>query len=143
MTLKTLGNDLIIVYKTILRSILDYLWPAYHSLLNKGQSNRIEKLQKSALKIIYGPNGSHDERVKKAGDIEKLEDRRIEITKKFAIKTAAYNRFKHYFLARQQTREGLRPTKTNEVKHAKTEQLYNTPLYYMRRLLNDMTTVTQ
>ena len=68
------SDDLIIVYKTILQPILDYLCPAYHSLLNKDHSNSIEKLQKSALKIIYGPNGCHDERVKKAGDIEKLED---------------------------------------------------------------------
>ena len=76
-------------------------------------------------------------------DIEKLEDWKIEITKKFAIKTAANTRFEHYFPARQQTQEGLRPTKIYEKKHANTERLYNCPLYYMRRLLNDMTTVTQ
>ena len=79
------------MYKTILRSILDYLCPAYHSFLNKGQSNRLEKLQESLLKIMYGPNGSHYEGVKKAEDIKMLDDQRIEITKKFAIKTAANN----------------------------------------------------
>ena len=68
------SDDLIVVYKTVLRSILDYLCPAYHSLLNKDQSSRIEKLQKYALNIIYGPNGSHDERVEKVGNIKKLED---------------------------------------------------------------------
>ena len=77
------SDDLITVYKTILWFILDHLCPAYHSLLNKGQSNIIEKFQKSALKIIYGLNESHDELVKKAGDIEKLEDRRIEIELNF------------------------------------------------------------
>ena len=114
------NDDLIIVYKTILRSILDYICPAYHSLLNKGQGNRIEKLQKSALKIIYGSNGSHDEWVKKAGDIQRLENRRIEVTKKFAIKTAANNQFKHFFPSRQQTQDGQRPTKIYEEIHAKT-----------------------
>ena len=121
-------------------SILTYLCPTYHSLLSKGQSIRKEK---SALKIIYGPNGSHDERIKKAGDIEMLEDRRIEITQKFAIKTAANNRFEPYFPAWQHTWEGLRPTKIYGEKHAKTERLYNSPVYNMRRLLNDMTSGTQ
>ena len=85
------SDDLIILFKTILQSILHYLCPSYHSLLNKGLSNRIEELQKFALEIIYGLKRSHEERVKKAGDIKKLEHRRIEITKKFAIKTAANN----------------------------------------------------
>ena len=90
-TLETLRNDQWWPYYRLQNHSLIY--PAYHSLLNKGSCNRIEKLQKSALKIIYGPNGSNDEQVKKAGDIEKLEDRGIEITKKFALKTAANNQF--------------------------------------------------
>ena len=39
--------------------------------------------------------------------------------------------------------ERLRPTQIYEEKHVKTELLHNGPLFYMRRLLNDMTTVTQ
>ena len=35
------------------------------------------------------------------------------------------------------------PEKAYEDLRRKTERLYNNPMYYMRRLLNDMTTVIQ
>ena len=44
------------IYKSMIRSTIEYAGVAYHSLLTKGQSERLEHLQTRALKTIFGWN---------------------------------------------------------------------------------------
>ena len=51
---KATKKDLLDSYCCFLRPVLDYCSNVYHSMLNKQMTNRLEKLQISALRIIYG-----------------------------------------------------------------------------------------
>ena len=86
------SSDLLITYISVLRPVLDYAAPAYHSLLSVGQTKKLESLQKRALKIVYGVDISYAEALALA-NITTLEERRLDLTKRFAIKTQLNTRF--------------------------------------------------
>ena len=52
-------DDMLALYKSLLRPVLDFAVPAYHWLLTHTQSELLEKLQRSAFKVIYGWATSH------------------------------------------------------------------------------------
>ena len=104
-------------------------------MLTGEQTTKIERLQFFALKNIYGFSYSHRELLELAG-LQTLHERREEMTLKFANKTAANDRFKHWFPTR---RAGGR-RKNNCVEYlemsARTDRRRNSPIYYYRRILN-------
>ena len=46
-------NDLLLVYFSMVRSILEYACPVWHTMLPKCLGDKIEKVQKRAFRIIY------------------------------------------------------------------------------------------
>ena len=60
---------------SMLRPIVEFCSVVYHPMLNNEQSLRVERLQKIALKIVFGFGLEYDELLEKAG-IERLEERR-------------------------------------------------------------------
>ena len=68
--------------------------------------------------------------------MQTLEDRREHAIKKFAEKAAASPQFTHWF-PKNQNRSSQRLGKLYEEKHAKSDRLYYSPLYTMRRVLNN------
>ena len=46
-------NDVIAVYCSLIRSILEYACPVWHCGLTKGQSDEIEGVQRRCLKILF------------------------------------------------------------------------------------------
>ena len=77
-------SDLLFVFTTMLRPVLDFAVPTYHPLLSIGQSRNIEALQKKALRVVYGPNLRYEEALAIA-NLTTLEDRREALTKSFAV----------------------------------------------------------
>ena len=74
----------------------------------------------------------------KAG-IPLLSERRKNACKVFATKCAASERFGKWFPLREEPVRGRREGTAYRVYQefsARTDRLYNSPLYYMRRLLN-------
>ena len=55
------------IYCAMNRSILEYSSNVYHSMINKSQSNELEKIQKRCLKIIYGYELDYDSLLEKSG----------------------------------------------------------------------------
>jgi len=51
-------SDLLCFYTTVVRPVLEYACPVWHSSLTVAQSNVLESLQKRALRIIYGSDNS-------------------------------------------------------------------------------------
>jgi hypothetical protein len=47
-------EDLNLFYQTVIRPVLEYACPVWHTSLTKAQSNEIESIQKRALYIIHG-----------------------------------------------------------------------------------------
>ena len=126
------------VYKVMLRPLLEYCAPVYNSMLTSEQAENLERQQRRALKIIHGFEHSYEELLEKTG-LERLSERRKQACDIFTNKLAESERFGNLFEEIQYPEEmvTLRKQKRFREEFAKSTRLYNSPLYAMRRLMNN------
>ena len=126
------------VYKVMLRPLLEYCAVVYHSMLTFEQTCDLERQQKRALRIIYGFGHSSEKLLELAG-VETLEERRVKACEDFAAKLASSDRFASLFPlnAVPDCTANTRSRKTYQESFARTARLFNSPLYYMRRNMNE------
>jgi hypothetical protein len=127
-------DELLLVYKSLVRSVLDFCAVVYHSLLTQDMSAAIERVQSQSLKIIYGFGKSYNELLVKTG-LTTLEERRLKSIDKFTSKCLE-GRFEGWFPRSEARRSGRNPRPYHEA-YARCDRLKNSPLYFMRRRLND------
>ena len=141
-TLRNLKNsgftedELVTVYKTIIRPVADYACVVYHSSLTDEQDELLDRLQNNALKCIFGPMSGRKLREKAV--ITTLRERREDICDKFAIKLASNPLFAGWFPLKN-TRSSTRHVVNKELykeEKARCDRLKNSPLFYFRRRLN-------
>ncbi len=72
-------SDIVEIYCSIIRSVLEYACPVWHPGLSKKQSNDLERVQKRCLKFIF-PHLSYDQALDQTR-LEKLSARRERMTK--------------------------------------------------------------
>ena len=132
------NNVLLKVYTVMLRPHLEYGSPVFHPMLTEKMSEDLERQQRRALKIIYGFGESYSCLLNKTG-LKTLRLRREEACKNFAKKLLESTRFNYLFPENEYEEEAvvLRKTKKYKEEYAKTNRLYNSPLFYMRRELNN------
>ena len=73
------------IYTATIRSVLEYSSNTYHSQLNKGQVNEIERVQKKSLKMIDGYHHSYEELLRLA-PLDRMEERKVKLFEKFTQK---------------------------------------------------------
>ncbi|CAB3978836.1 Hypothetical predicted protein [Paramuricea clavata] len=73
-------NDLLLVYFSMVRSILEYACPVWHTMLPKCLGDKIEKVQERAFRIIY-PTTDYEDALNIA-KCKRLVDRRQELCAK-------------------------------------------------------------
>ena len=73
------SREILVIYCSIIRSVLEYACPVWHSGLTKSQSNDIERVQRRCFKIIY-PDLSYREALSISG-LDKLSVRRENIAR--------------------------------------------------------------
>ena len=130
-------KDLLTVYTSVLRPIIEFASPTYGPMLTQELANNIEQLQLRAMKIVYGSCVSY-RTVLQMTELETLETRRNNAIKKFAIKTAANPRFSNkWFPKNDNVRYNVRCPKQYLELPCKSARLYNSPIFHMRRLLNN------
>ena len=132
------ADKLVKVYCALIRPCFEYAAPAFHPMLTQTHTVELERMQSIALKTIHGWNFSHRKVLEKSG-LETLERRRFDICKRFAEKCAANPRFQPWFPVRERTRS-LRNQERFEVGFARHERLRNSPIHFMRRILNNQET---
>ena len=125
------------IYKVVVRSAVEYCSIVYHSLIPEYLSDRLELLQKQALKIIYGPGVAYRAMVE-SGVIETLASRREAVCLKFALKASETERFgTKWFPLNENTREARGTTRRKYAERAnRTERSLSNPIQYMIKLLN-------
>ena len=139
-TLRHLGHlgmseeDLLKVYRSVILPIHDYCSCVYNSSLTQTQANALERLQAQSLKAIYGYEHSYRALLEKTG-LSTLQARRDNRDLKFANKCSQSQRFKSWFPLNPIARSTRQPLMYKEF-HARTQRLYKSPLYNMRRRLN-------
>jgi hypothetical protein len=127
-------EELVQVYCSMIRSVMEFCSVIYHSYLTLEQCKKLEQLQIQALKCIYGFGKTGKEMLECSG-LETLEERRKQAFLKFAKKTAEGN-YSGWF----PKREGGRALRNGNVyleEYSRCDRLYNSPIYAMRRALNE------
>ena len=98
--LKNLGaaeSELLDVYTKQIRPLLGYAVPVWHPNLTQTDSDSIERVQKSALKIILQEKyESYDSALTRL-KLEPLHDRRHKLCTKFALKAEDNPKFNSWF----------------------------------------------
>ena len=128
------SEDLLIIYKSSLRPILEFANNAIFSMLTATHSEYLESLQRRAMKVVFSVNVSYNS-VIDSGKIERLDYRRRKSFEKFALKTEANQKYEHWFplhVKRRDTRE----IKKYREEQCRTERFYRSPVFAMRRFLN-------
>ena len=123
------------IYTSSIRSILEYSSNTYHSQINRGLNNQIERIQKKCLKIIYGYNKTYDQLLSQS-NLKKMESRREKLFEKFAHKTQKNPKYQHWFPRKEIIRETRKQRPYLEEK-ASGDRLYRSPIFAMQRLLNN------
>ena len=127
-------KELVKAYTTLVRPIAEYCAPVFHSMLTDAQDEKIERLQATALRYIFGFGISYAKMRERSG-LQTLRQRRIELCDKFAQKARNNLRFAHWFPERVAGRRGRHHEEFHEMT-ARTDRLNNSPLFYFRRRLN-------
>ena len=129
-------NDLLKIYCTVLRPSAEYCSTVYHSLIPKYMSDKLETVQRQALKIIYGWHYDIDS-LFEHGIIETLVKRREDNCLAFAMKAKENPRFRDWFPLSDCTRSVRDSTwRIYKERQCRTERTRNNPIQYMIRQLN-------
>ena len=139
--LKNLGlktESLLQMYITQVRSLLEYGAVTWHSMLTDENSKAIERVQKTALSIILGPNYICYENALEKTKLERLDLRRIKLSLSFAKKSVKHPQHSSWFNFQQTKNQ----TNTRSVKplckpvQSRTQRLSNSPIVFLTNLLN-------
>ena len=126
------------IYVLYIRSILEQSCVVWNSSLTVENIEDLERVQKSAVRIILGKEFTDYETALDKVDLEKLEVRRENLSLKFAQKCLKNAKTEDMFPVRNKIHTmGVRNQEKYEVKHANTERLKNSAIPYMQRLLNN------
>ena len=132
------GAVLFGLYCCYVRSSIEYCSAVYHSLLNAGQSERLESLHRHAIRTCFGHNRDLGE-VMAEFNIETLEQRRVRRCDAFIRKAVSNPRFsQRWFPPRVGDRPGLRNRREIQESQAASLRRFNSPLFFMRRRANEM-----
>ena len=128
---------LVKVYSAMIRSVIEYASPAYHPWLRVAQADRLERIQKRALRIIFGYGISYRRALEKSG-LDRLDLRRDQSMLNTAEKMSKNPRFTSYFpkIERQSART-RRIGMYDDHEKWKCQALQRSPIFTMRRILNE------
>ena len=130
-------EDLIHIYKTYIRSRLEFSCTVWHSSLTKNNEMDIERVQKAALKVILKDKYVNYDKALRLLDLEPLHVRRERLCLKFAKKCLKLENFKKLFPVRKSKHDmKKRNTEKFLVNHVNTERYMKSAIPAMQRALN-------
>ena len=106
-------------------------------MLSQDQSDALERQQSRALKIIYGFSKSSGEVLVESG-LDLLSSRRVDAVDRFVVKLVDNPKYASMFPLRPEEQRRARASHKYLEMNSKTNRLYNSPFYYMRRRLNEI-----
>ena len=131
-------EDLKIIYILFIRSILEQSCTVWHSSLTEQNSSDLERVQKSATKIILQERFKNYKNALAQLQMEDLKTRREALCLDFAKKCTKHEKLKHMFP--NNSKEHQMKTRNNEVYkvyHANTKRFQKSPIIFMQNLLNE------
>ena len=133
----TRTEDLIDIYILFIRSIIEYCSVAFHSSLTQIQEQKLERIQKTCLRVILGDMYISYEAALEMSGLETLKQRREKRCLNFSLKCLKHPKNSRLFPKNdrrfgqnQQTREAF------YVNWARTQRYKESAIPYCQRLLN-------
>ena len=128
-------SDLKTIYKLFIRSILEQSAVVWHSSLNIKDSDELERVQKSATKIIMGNKYSDYDNALKFLQIDRLSERRKKLCLNFAKKSVKHEKAGKIFPLKQLKKQ-LRSNELYKVNFASTDRYQKSTIPFLQSLLN-------
>ena len=130
--------DLKTIYIAFIRSLLEQSSSIWHSSLTQENTTDIERVQKSALRIIQREKFIDYETSLRELDLETLQERRKKLALKFAINCKSNEKTKHLFPPKEKKHKMVkRHEEKYKIKYAKKKRLKISSVPYMQALLNE------
>ena len=134
----TSEDELKNIYIMYVRSLLEQSCTVWHSALTDENASDLERVQKSARKVILQERYNGYKNALNRLYLETLGDRREQLCLKFAQKCAKNNKTKHMFpLNNKHHNMNTRNSEKYQVQHANTGRLKDSSIIYMQNLLNE------
>ena len=131
-------DDMKTIYILFVRSQLEQSAVVWHSLLTEENRADLERVQKSALRIILGSQYKGYKNALEKLDLPTLEERRKALCLKFALNCINNEKSMTKFELNEKAHEmKTRNSEFIKVQFAKTERLKNSPIIYMQKLVNE------
>ena len=129
--------DLKEIYVTFVRSILEQSVPVWHSSLTNENKEDLERIQKSAFRIILGNRYKNYQNALNLLEMDTLESRREHLCLVFAQKAANHPECKQMFPKHVKNHKmQTRNTEKYKVNYANTDRLKSASIIHMQKLLN-------
>ena len=126
------------MYCAYIRSILEYCSPVYHPMLNRGQAETLEQLQRHAARICYVTETPVRQIMEERG-IQSMEERRLLRVDKFVKKTVEDPRFgPAWYHRRPLDGPNLRERRVFLERATRTVRWFNSPRNFFIRRANRM-----
>ena len=130
-------EDLKVIYFLFVRSVLEQSATVWHSSLTQENSEDIERVQKSAVKLMLGNQYIGYQQSLEKLDMDTLKERREKICLNFALKSRKNVKMKDMFPENERLHAMMiRKPERYKVDHANTERFRKSSVIYMQNLLN-------
>ena len=131
-------EDLKTIYILFIRSILEQSCTVWHSSLTEKNTNDLERIQKSATKIILKEKYRDYKSALAQLEIENLKSRREALCLDFAKKCTKHPKLRDMFPKNlKEHNMNTRNMEIYRVQHANTKRCQQSPIIYMQKLLNE------
>ena len=131
-------RDLRTIYILFVRSQLEHSSVVWHSSLTEQQKSDLERVQRSALKVIPGNKYESYQKALNILDLEPLEQRREYLWLRFAQKCTKNDQAKRMFPLNDKLHDmNMRREEKFTLQYAKTERLKKSAIPYIQKLLNE------
>jgi hypothetical protein len=138
-TFGTNQDELKDIYVLFIRSLLEQSATVWHSSLTEENRNDLERIQKTAVRIILGDRYRNYEQALLEIDLENLDDRRTSLCLTFAKKCCRNPQTSNMFPKNVKMHNmDTRNQELYKVQHANTERLQKSSIIYMQNLMNDL-----
>ena len=139
-TLRKFGasvEDMLVVFQTYIRPILEYACAVWHPALTKQQSHQLEHIQKRSCKISLGNNYQGYQSALQDLNITSLPDRRENLILKFGQQVLNSERHRHLLPTQRSTVHNLRRSNMFPTPLCKTNRFQNSTIPSVIHVLND------
>ena len=127
-------NDLVHIYTLYVRSVLEFNCCVWHYSITMEERNLLERVQKTACKIILKQKYTNYESALQELGLKTLDDRRLELCKRFAKRCVDGPKQ----VAEMFPRDYTRHSNKFSVTFARTDRLLHSAIPQMQRLLNNI-----